>query len=216
MCTILCYKWAASLQLFQIPHCCEEDIWDHSRKWRNRSSFVRCLSFCLWRKGQAVKLGPPWDWGPHRGTGHPPLWYRSISRWWNYWGIGPGYLSETLSWRINLRKLPIRCDVEFPNNARPPRATMATWRFQTGGIGSLCHPIPLHGMTYEEDLDVILEGIRIRLLDPYGPAARLEVRGMADHPIRKRNKFSISATAILTWRNWKHSSKLCVQRIKIS
>ena len=115
-----------------------------------------------------------------------------------------------------LRKLPMGCDVEFPDNARPPRATMATWRFQTGGIGSLCHPIPLHGMTYEEYLDVILEGIWIRLLDPYGPAARLEVRGMADDPIRKRNKFSISATAILTWRNWKHSSKLCVQRIKIS
>ena len=81
-----------------------------------------------------------------------------------------------------LTKLPAGCDVGLPECARVPRATMATWRFEAGGIGSLCHTIALHGLAYEAYMDVLLEGIRIRLLDPYGPAARLEIRGLAEDP----------------------------------
>ena len=82
----------------------------------------------------------------------------------------------------DLKKIPAGCDVGVPEGERVPRATMATWRFQSGGIGSVCHTVALHGEAYEAYMDVILEGIRMRLLDPYGSTARLEVRGLAEDP----------------------------------
>ena len=81
-----------------------------------------------------------------------------------------------------LRKLPAGCDTELPEMARVPRATMATWRFQSGGIGSLCHTVALYGGASEAYMEVILEGIRIRFLDPYDHTARLEVRGLDEDP----------------------------------
>lgn len=82
----------------------------------------------------------------------------------------------------HLSKLAPGIDVGLPEDARVPRATMSTWRFQCGGIGALTHVIALHSGNIEASMDVILDGLRIRWLDPYGPNARLEVRGLPESP----------------------------------
>jgi predicted dehydrogenase len=66
-------------------------------------------------------------------------------------------------------------DAAVPPAFRHPRATCATWRFESGAVGSLSHATLLHGERYEAELDVWCDGLRLRLTDPYG-TPRLLVR----------------------------------------
>lgn len=68
-------------------------------------------------------------------------------------------------------------DIEQPVPAqfRPPRATLAQWRFAGGAVGSLTHTVLLRGRQYQAQLEVLADGLRLLLDDPYG-RCRLHVR----------------------------------------
>ncbi len=72
--------------------------------------------------------------------------------------------------------IPGGCDVGLEEQYRVPRVTMATWRFIDGGIGTLTHTVALHGRKYEASIEVVMDGLRMTLNDPYSSACSLSVR----------------------------------------
>ena len=63
----------------------------------------------------------------------------------------------------------------MPVAYRSPSATAAIWQFQSGAVGSLTHSALLHRKKYDCELEVIGDGLRLELQDPYG-ACQLLVR----------------------------------------
>lgn len=68
------------------------------------------------------------------------------------------------------------CEVGISSADKIPRVTMATWRFQDGGLGSLTHAVALQGKKYESSLDILMDGLRMTLHEPYHPKCKLLVR----------------------------------------
>jgi predicted dehydrogenase len=64
----------------------------------------------------------------------------------------------------------------IPAERRIPRATVATWRFESGALGTLTHGLLQQGRPYESELEVWGDGLKAVLTDPYSDAVRLEVR----------------------------------------
>ncbi|CEQ43029.1 SPOSA6832_04916 [Sporobolomyces salmonicolor] len=64
----------------------------------------------------------------------------------------------------------------IPEEDRIPRVTSATWKYETGAVGSLTHALVLQGTKYSCELEVYADGYQLKLIDPYN-APRLEVRG---------------------------------------
>ena len=58
--------------------------------------------------------------------------------------------------------------LQVPMNKRINRVTGAIWRFKSGAVGSLFHSLVLHGATYDTELEVLADGLRMVLRDPYG------------------------------------------------
>ena len=79
---------------------------------------------------------------------------------------GPGYLS----------KLAPGLEHGLAENNRNPRVTSSMWKFKSGGIGSLMHTVALHGHRYESHIEVIMDGLRLTLYEPYHPECKLLVR----------------------------------------
>jgi hypothetical protein len=50
---------------------------------------------------------------------------------------------------------------------RIPRVTSATWKYESGAVGSLTHAVALKGTLYSTELEIYADGYQIRLLDPY-------------------------------------------------
>ena len=46
-----------------------------------------------------------------------------------------------------LSKVPVPEDT-IPANERIPRITCATWKYESGAVGSLTHAVALHGFNY--------------------------------------------------------------------
>lgn len=59
---------------------------------------------------------------------------------------------------------------------KPPRVTSAQWRFTNGGVGSLMHAMVLHGRNYETHFDVLMDGLRMTLSEPYHDTCKLIIR----------------------------------------
>lgn len=55
----------------------------------------------------------------------------------------------------------------IPEHDRIPRVTSATWKYDTGAVGSLTHAIILRGTKYSTELEIYADGYQLRLLDPY-------------------------------------------------
>ncbi|HEY3323284.1 MAG TPA: Gfo/Idh/MocA family oxidoreductase [Planctomycetota bacterium] len=66
-----------------------------------------------------------------------------------------------------------RFDEDVPLQFRHPRATVATWRFASGALGSLTHATLLHREKYDTQIEVWGDGLRVALIDPYGKASLL-------------------------------------------
>jgi len=66
-------------------------------------------------------------------------------------------------------------DADIPVEHRIPRATAAVWKYDSGAVGSLTHGALLHGESYDSELEVWGDGLRMVLSDPYGDC-RLHVR----------------------------------------
>jgi predicted dehydrogenase len=85
---------------------------------------------------------------------------------------GPGYLSNLPNDVVTGKSVEEGLPAEF----RIPRLTTAHWRFESGAVGSLTHGAMLHGDTYECEMEVWGDGIRLRLEDPYNKARLLVSR----------------------------------------
>lgn len=59
---------------------------------------------------------------------------------------------------------------------RIPRFTTASWKYDTGAVGSLVHGVALHETDYYTELTVYADGYQLRLVDPYNDP-HLYVRG---------------------------------------
>ncbi|WFD43028.1 hypothetical protein MPSI1_001679 [Malassezia psittaci] len=65
-----------------------------------------------------------------------------------------------------LHKLNLDEEV-IPPEDRIPRVTSATWKYESGAVGSLMHCVALHGQDFFTHLDVFADGYYLRLVDPY-------------------------------------------------
>ena len=77
-----------------------------------------------------------------------------------------------------LSKIPVDESLIEPRN-RIPRVTCATWKFESGAVGSLTHAVALQGTDYSTQIDVYADGYSLRLVDPYN-APMLYIRRPGD------------------------------------
>lgn len=80
----------------------------------------------------------------------------------------------------SLSKVPIDESKIEPDN-RIPRITCATWKYDSGAVGSLTHAVALQGFNYSTELDVLADGYSLRLVDPYNAPALYMRRPGDDH-----------------------------------
>ncbi|GAA5911643.1 Gfo/Idh/MocA family oxidoreductase [Sporobolomyces salmoneus] len=63
----------------------------------------------------------------------------------------------------------------IPEHDRIPRVTSATWKYETGAVGSFTHALTLQGTKYSCELEVYADGYQLKLIDPYN-SPELRVR----------------------------------------
>ena len=80
----------------------------------------------------------------------------------------------------HLSKIPIDESKIAPEN-RIPRITCATWKYESGAVGSLTHAVALQGFNYSTEIDVLADGYSLRLVDPYNAPALYFRRPGDDH-----------------------------------
>ena len=78
-----------------------------------------------------------------------------------------------------LSKLAFDEEACIPAEERVPRVTSATWKYESGAVGSLMHVIALHGRDFFTEIDVFADGYSLRLCDAYN-APVLYVRRPGD------------------------------------
>lgn len=76
----------------------------------------------------------------------------------------------------HLSKLGID-ESSIPPESRVPRYTSASWKYESGAVGSLSHSIALHSNTYDTQLVIICDGHIIKLADLYTSSPALTVMG---------------------------------------
>lgn len=78
-------------------------------------------------------------------------------------------VAHSLEWHENaghLSKMRIDETKIKPEN-RIPRVTSATWKYESGAVGSLMHVVALQGKNYSCELEVYADGYMFKLVDPY-------------------------------------------------
>jgi len=65
-----------------------------------------------------------------------------------------------------LSKLAIDESKIAPEN-RIPRVTSATWKYDSGAVGSFTHVVGLQGTNYSCELEVFADGYSLKLVNPY-------------------------------------------------
>lgn len=80
----------------------------------------------------------------------------------------------------HLSKMPVDENKIKPEE-RIPRITCATWKYESGAVGSLTHAVALQGYNYATELDVIADGFSLRLVDPYNAPVLYLRRPGDDH-----------------------------------
>ncbi|KAL1743933.1 putative oxidoreductase C terminal-domain-containing protein [Schizophyllum fasciatum] len=81
-------------------------------------------------------------------------------------------MAHSLEWNENagqLSKIPVDESAIPPEN-RIPRVTSATWKYESGAVGSFTHLTALQGYNYSCELEVYADGYCLRLVDPYQQA----------------------------------------------
>ncbi|KAK9893495.1 hypothetical protein P389DRAFT_163812 [Cystobasidium minutum MCA 4210] len=96
---------------------------------------------------------------------------------------GPANMSSVLAHKVehdeapgHLSKLGID-ESSIPPESRVPRYTSASWKYESGAVGSLSHSIALHSNTYDTQLVIICDGHIIKLADLYTSSPALTVMG---------------------------------------
>lgn len=80
-----------------------------------------------------------------------------------------------------LSKIPVDEEGSIDPNNRIPRVTCATWKYESGAVGSLTHAVALQGFNYSTEIDVLADGYSLRLVDPYNAPALYFRRPGDDH-----------------------------------
>ncbi len=79
-----------------------------------------------------------------------------------------------------LSKIPVD-EGKIAEDQRIPRVTCATWKYESGAVGSLTHAVALQGFNYSTEIDVLADGYSLRLVDPYNAPALYFRRPGDDH-----------------------------------
>jgi hypothetical protein len=58
-------------------------------------------------------------------------------------------------------------EASIPAADRVPRVTSASWRFASGGVGTLTHAALLQGHAYDATISVWCDGLALELKQPY-------------------------------------------------
>ncbi|KAJ7774767.1 putative oxidoreductase C terminal-domain-containing protein [Mycena metata] len=77
--------------------------------------------------------------------------------------------AHSLEWNENagqLSKMTIDESKIAPDN-RIPRVTAATWKYDSGAVGSFTHVVALQGTNYSCELEVYADGYSLKLVNPY-------------------------------------------------
>ncbi|KAG5654503.1 hypothetical protein H0H81_001144 [Sphagnurus paluster] len=77
--------------------------------------------------------------------------------------------AHSLEWDENagqLSKMGIDESQITPEN-RIPRVTTATWKYDSGAVGSFTHIVALHDTNYSCELEVYADGYQLKLVNPY-------------------------------------------------
>lgn len=77
--------------------------------------------------------------------------------------------AHSLEWDENagrLSKLKIDESQIAPEN-RIPRVTTATWKYDSGAVGSFTHVVALQGTNYSCEFEVFADGYSLKLVNPY-------------------------------------------------
>ena len=70
---------------------------------------------------------------------------------------------------------PVR-QAEIPVDRQIPVVTQSIFAYQRGGLCSITHTATLQGKSYEANIDVWCDGLRMTLLEPYSPQCALSIR----------------------------------------
>jgi predicted dehydrogenase len=73
-----------------------------------------------------------------------------------------------------LEKVPVDENV-IPAVNRVPRAHVANWYFKSGALGNLVHGAMLQGEAYDASLELMADGLRIAVVEPYSEKPTLRV-----------------------------------------
>ncbi|KDR81552.1 hypothetical protein GALMADRAFT_239573 [Galerina marginata CBS 339.88] len=77
--------------------------------------------------------------------------------------------AHSLEWDENagrLSKMTID-ESEIPPERRIPRVTAATWKYDSGAVGSFTHIVALQGRNYSCEFEVYADGYQLKLVNPY-------------------------------------------------
>ncbi|KAH9842570.1 putative oxidoreductase C terminal-domain-containing protein [Rhodofomes roseus] len=77
--------------------------------------------------------------------------------------------AHSLEWDENaghLSKMVVD-ETAIPQENRIPRVTSATWKYESGAVGSFTHLVALQGHDYSCELEVYADGYQLKLVNPY-------------------------------------------------
>ncbi|KAH9926150.1 putative oxidoreductase C terminal-domain-containing protein [Fomitopsis serialis] len=77
--------------------------------------------------------------------------------------------AHSLEWDENaghLSKMVVD-ETAIPPENRIPRVTSATWKYESGAVGSFTHLVALQGHDYSCELEVYADGYQLKLVNPY-------------------------------------------------
>ncbi|KAM5532056.1 hypothetical protein V8D89_014307 [Ganoderma adspersum] len=77
--------------------------------------------------------------------------------------------AHSLEWDENaghLSKMTVD-ETKIPPENRIPRVTAATWKYDSGAVGSFTHLVALQGHDYSCELEVYADGYQLKLVNPY-------------------------------------------------
>ncbi|EJF65894.1 putative oxidoreductase C terminal-domain-containing protein [Dichomitus squalens] len=77
--------------------------------------------------------------------------------------------AHSLEWDENagvLSKMTVD-ETKIPPENRIPRVTAATWKYESGAVGSFTHLVALQGHDYSCELEVYADGYQLKLVNPY-------------------------------------------------
>ena len=75
---------------------------------------------------------------------------------------------------------------DLPPQRRVPRITSSQWRFEGGAIGAIMHGVCLQGDgCMQTEIDILMDGLRLTLHEPYEPKCKLIVHDGREGPGRQ-------------------------------